>query len=76
LKSNYSNPSRLFKIPNPVIPNTYLAAGAKQNQKPNKPYSSNLMLRIPSNVHAAAEASGKSLNQWAAGILEVASKTH
>jgi predicted HicB family RNase H-like nuclease len=58
----------------------YLAACAKLNHKPNKPYSGNLMLRIPSEVHAsvaaAAEASGKSLNQWAASILEVASKAH
>ncbi len=55
----------------------YLAACKKNGQKPNKPYSGNLMLRIPAEVHAsvasAAEASGKSINQWAAGVLEGAS---
>ncbi len=55
----------------------YLAACKKIGQEPNKPYSGNLMLRIPAEVHAsvasAAEASGKSINQWAAGVLEGAS---
>lgn len=55
----------------------YLAACAKLGQKPNKPYSGNLMLRISADIHAAvaaaAEASGKSINQWAAGVLEKAS---
>lgn len=52
----------------------YLAAYAGLGQKPNKPYSGNLMLRIPADLHAAvaaaAEASGKSINQWAAGVLK------
>ena len=55
----------------------YLDACIKLDQKPNKPYSGNLMLRIPAEVHAAvaatAEANGKSINQWAAGVLENAS---
>ncbi len=55
----------------------YLEACKKLKQKPNKPYSGNLMLRVPADVHAsvaaAAEANGKSINQWAAGILETAS---
>lgn len=55
----------------------YLDACKKLDQKPNKPYSGNLMLRIPVETHAAvaatAEASGKSINQWAAGVLENAS---
>lgn len=55
----------------------YLAACAELNQKPNKPYSGNLMLRIPAEIHAsvasAAEASGKSINQWATGVLDSAS---
>ena len=55
----------------------YLDACKKLGQKPNKPYSGNLMLRIPAEVHAAvaaaAEADGKSINQWAAGVLESAS---
>lgn len=56
----------------------YLAACKELGQEPNKPYSGNLMLRIPSKVHAAvavaAEASGKSINQWAAKALETASQ--
>ena len=55
----------------------YLEACKKLDQKPNKPYSGNLMLRIPAEVHAAvaaaAEADGKSINQWATTILESAS---
>jgi len=55
----------------------YLDACKKLDQKPNKPYSGNLMLRIPAEVHAAvaaaAEADGKSINQWATSILESAS---
>ena len=54
----------------------YLDACKKLKQKPNKPYSGNLMLRIPVEVHAAvaaaAESSGKSINQWAKGVLETA----
>jgi predicted HicB family RNase H-like nuclease len=52
----------------------YLAACEKLGQEPNKPYSGNLMLRIPAEIHAAvasaAEASGKSINQWAAAVLD------
>ena len=55
----------------------YLAACEELGQEPNKPYSGNLMLRIPAEVHAAvaiaAEANGKSINQWAAGVLDGAS---
>ncbi len=55
----------------------YLDACNKLGQKPNRPYSGNLMLRIPPEIHAsvavAAEANGKSINQWAAGILDKAS---
>ncbi len=55
----------------------YLDACKKLDQKPNKPYSGNLMLRIPAEVHAAvavaAESDGKSINQWATSILESAS---
>ncbi|MCK5679431.1 toxin-antitoxin system HicB family antitoxin [bacterium] len=39
-----------------------------------KPYSGNLMLRVPVEVHAAvamaAKVSGKSINQWASNILK------
>ncbi len=55
----------------------YLDACIKLEQKPNKPYSGNLMLRIPAEVHAAvaaaAAANGKSINQWATRVLEDAS---
>ncbi len=55
----------------------YLDACEKLDQKPNKPYSGNLMLRVPAEVHAAvaaaAESNGKSINQWATKILETAS---
>ncbi|RLB86150.1 MAG: toxin-antitoxin system HicB family antitoxin [Deltaproteobacteria bacterium] len=58
----------------------YLAACNELGQEPNKPYSGNLMLRIPSEIHAAvasaAEASGKSINQWAAGVLDKESHAH
>lgn len=51
----------------------YLAACAELGQQPNKPYSGNLMLRIPVEVHAAvaatAEAKGKSINKWAEGVF-------
>lgn len=58
----------------------YLAACAELGQEPNKPYSGNLMLRIPVDIHAsvasAAQASGKSINQWAAKVLDRASHAH
>ena len=47
----------------------YLETCEKLNRTPQKPYSGNLMLRIPPKIHAAvaaaAEVSGKSINQWA-----------
>jgi predicted HicB family RNase H-like nuclease len=58
----------------------YLAACAELDQEPNKPYSGNLMLRIPADIHAsvasAAQASGKSINQWATKVLDRASHAH
>lgn len=57
--------------------NNYLDACKKLGQEPNKPYSGNLMLRVPAKVHAAvaaaAEASGKNINQWATTVLKAAS---
>ena len=54
----------------------YLAACKKLERAPQKPYSGKLMLRISPEVHARAammaEARGKSLNQWAAEVLEKA----
>ena len=47
----------------------YLETCKKLNRSPQKPYSGNLMLRVPPEIHAAvataAEVSGKSINQWA-----------
>ncbi|MEK7827339.1 MAG: type II toxin-antitoxin system HicB family antitoxin [Thermodesulfobacteriota bacterium] len=46
---------------------------AARGVSPQKPASGKLMLRVPPEVHAAAlvtaQASGKSLNQWAAEAL-------
>ena len=51
----------------------YLAVCAKRGEKPERPYSSKIMLRVSPEIHAAAavaaEASGSSLNQWAAEAL-------
>ena len=51
----------------------YLETCSKVGKSPQKPYSGKLMLRIPSNIHAAvataAELSGKSINQWATDAL-------
>lgn len=47
-----------------------------QGIKPEKPASGKLMLRVPPEVHGAAlvaaQASGKSLNQWATEVLQSA----
>ncbi len=52
----------------------YLEACKELGQEPNKSYSGNLMLRIPPEIHAAvafaAEANGKSINQWVVGVLD------
>ncbi|MCP4361559.1 MAG: type II toxin-antitoxin system HicB family antitoxin [Chloroflexi bacterium] len=54
----------------------YLETCEKLNRAPQKPYSGNLMLRIPPDIHAAvataAEVSGKSINQWATNTFEQA----
>ena len=51
----------------------YLETCEKLNRTPQKPYSGNLMLRLPPDVHAkiamAAEVSGKSINQWTTETL-------
>jgi predicted HicB family RNase H-like nuclease len=52
----------------------YLADCAEQGLKPEKPASGKLLLRVPPEVHGkalvAAQAAGKSLNQWALDLLE------
>ncbi len=49
--------------------NDYLETCEKLKRVPQKAYSGNLMLRVPSEIHAAvaeaAEVNGKSINQWA-----------
>ena len=50
----------------------------EQGVRPEKPASGKLMLRVPPEVHGAAlvaaQAAGKSLNQWATEALEEASQ--
>lgn len=51
----------------------YLSDCAEQGITPEKPASGKLLLRVPPEVHGralvAAQASGKSLNQWATEVL-------
>ncbi len=48
----------------------------EQGVRPERPASGKLMLRVPPEVHGAAlvaaQAAGKSLNQWATEVLEEA----
>jgi predicted HicB family RNase H-like nuclease len=52
----------------------YLADCESKGVAPEKPASGKLLLRVPPEVHGkalvAAQASGKSLNQWATELLE------
>lgn len=54
----------------------YVETCAKAGREPQKAYSGNLMLRVAPQVHAraaaAAEASGKTLNQWSEEVLAAA----
>ena len=54
----------------------YLADCKTDGVKPEKPASGKLLLRVPPEVHGkalvAAQASGKSLNQWATEVLQSA----
>ncbi len=58
----------------------YISISEETGRPVQKPYSGNLMFRVPVEIHAAvamaAEASGKSINQWATGILKQASNAH
>ena len=58
----------------------YIKTCTELGEKPNKPYSGKLTLRIPPSVHAAiatqAETSGKSLNKWVADILDQVTHAH
>ena len=57
--------------------NHYLEVSERTGKPAQKPYSGNLMFRVPPEVHAsvamAAELSGKSINQWATEVLGKAS---
>ncbi|MDH5540541.1 MAG: type II toxin-antitoxin system HicB family antitoxin [Rhizobacter sp.] len=50
----------------------------EQGLRPEKPASGKLMLRVPPEVHGAAlvaaQAAGKSLNQWATEVIEGATQ--
>jgi predicted HicB family RNase H-like nuclease len=52
----------------------YLDFCAERGQKPDKPFSGRLMLRLPPDLHrkiyVRAKQEGKSLNQWIAESLE------
>jgi predicted HicB family RNase H-like nuclease len=50
----------------------------EQGLRPEKPASGKLMLRVPPEIHGAAlvaaQAAGKSLNQWATEVIQQASQ--
>ncbi len=50
----------------------------EQGVRPEKPASGKLMLRVPPEIHGAAlvaaQAAGKSLNQWATEVIQQASQ--
>lgn len=54
----------------------YLAECEKMGQKPEKPASGKLLLRLPADLHAAivieAAGAGKSVNQWVSDALATA----
>ena len=54
----------------------YLADCKAEGVKPERPASGKILLRVPPEVHGkalvAAQASGKSLNQWASEVLQTA----
>lgn len=58
--------------------NDYLDDCKQQGLQPEKPASGKLLLRIPAEVHGraivAAQAAGKSLNQWATEVLQQAAQ--
>lgn len=58
----------------------FLADCKAQGITPEKPASGKLMLRVPPEVHGAAlvaaQASGKSLNQWATEVIGQAAQAH
>ena len=53
---------------------SYLISFEARGEPPQKPYSGQVMFRIPPELHAraatSAASSGKSLNQWATEVIE------
>lgn len=58
--------------------NDYLADCKEQGMQPEKPASGKLLLRVTPEIHSralvAAQAAGKSLNQWATEVLQRAAQ--
>ena len=58
--------------------NDFLRDCEEQGIAPEKPVSGKLLLRMPPDVHGAAlvaaQASGKSLNQWATEVIRSAAQ--
>lgn len=56
----------------------FLQDSKERGIRPEKPASGKLMLRVPPKIHGAAlvaaQAAGKSLNQWATEVLEEATQ--
>lgn len=56
----------------------YLDDCKEQGVQPEKPASGKLLLRVPPEIHGraivAAQAAGKSLNQWATEVLQQAAQ--
>ena len=56
----------------------YLEVCERLGQKPGKPFSGRLLLRVSPETHAAmaraADLAGKSVNQWAAEALDRAAR--
>ncbi|MCU7937648.1 MAG: type II toxin-antitoxin system HicB family antitoxin [Candidatus Thiodiazotropha sp. (ex Dulcina madagascariensis)] len=54
----------------------YIEVSERTGRPAQKPYSGNLMLRISPDIHAAvataSRVQGKSINQWAAEVLDKA----
>lgn len=58
--------------------NDYLADCEERGLSPEKPASGKILLRVPPQIHGAAlvaaQAAGKSLNQWATEVLQEATQ--
>jgi predicted HicB family RNase H-like nuclease len=56
----------------------YIEVSERTGRPAQKPYSGNLMLRVSPEIHAAvataSQLQGKSINQWAAEVLDKAAQ--